>query len=69
MAAELAGDAVTVFFSYSHKDEALRDELAKHLTVLERLGSVLKLLAQWKLVQVHLSIGYDSSTSKTSPSG
>ena len=40
MAAELAGDAVTIFFSYSHKDEALRDELAKHLTILERLGII-----------------------------
>ncbi len=29
-------EAVTVFFSYSHKDEALRDELAKHLTILRR---------------------------------
>ncbi|MEH1928522.1 MAG: GUN4 domain-containing protein [Nostoc sp.] len=25
-----------LFFSYSHKDEALRDELAKHLSILER---------------------------------
>ena len=40
MAAELAGDAVTVFFSYSHKDEALRDQLAKHLTLLERQGII-----------------------------
>ncbi|MEH2181649.1 GUN4 domain-containing protein [Nostoc sp.] len=27
--------SLKLFFSYSHKDEALRDELAKHLTILE----------------------------------
>jgi hypothetical protein len=32
--------AVEVFFSYSHRDESLRDELAKHLTILERLGII-----------------------------
>lgn len=32
----MSSDAVTVFFSYSHKDEALRDELANHLTILRR---------------------------------
>ncbi len=26
---------VEVFFSYSHKDETLRDELAKHLTMMK----------------------------------
>jgi hypothetical protein len=30
-----------VFFSYSHKDEALRDELGKHLKVLEHQGLIL----------------------------
>jgi hypothetical protein len=29
-----------VFFSYSHKDEALRDELQKHLSILRRQGSI-----------------------------
>jgi hypothetical protein len=29
-----------VFFSYSHRDEALRDELAKHLHLLERQGII-----------------------------
>lgn len=33
-------EAVEVFFSYSHADEPLRDELAKHLTILERLGII-----------------------------
>jgi len=28
--------AIEVFFSYAHEDEALRDELAKHLRLLER---------------------------------
>ena len=31
---------VTVFFSYSHKDEVLRDELAKHLKLLERTNVI-----------------------------
>lgn len=31
---------VEVFFSYSHKDEDLRDELAKHLIVLQRRGVI-----------------------------
>jgi hypothetical protein len=29
---------IRLFFSYSHQDEALRDELAKHLSLLERDG-------------------------------
>lgn len=33
-------DAITVFFSYSHKDEELRDELAKQLRTLERNGVI-----------------------------
>ncbi|MFN6564716.1 MAG: TIR domain-containing protein [Nostoc sp. ChiSLP01] len=31
---------VKVFFSYSHKDEALRDELANHLTMMKRQGVI-----------------------------
>ncbi len=34
---------ITLFFSYSHQDEALRDELAKHLSLLERQG----VLSSW----------------------
>ncbi len=30
----------TLFFSYSHKDEALRDELQKHLEMLRRSGAI-----------------------------
>ena len=29
-----------VFFSYSHKDEALRDELEVHLAMLKREGAI-----------------------------
>ncbi|MEH2252023.1 GUN4 domain-containing protein [Nostoc sp.] len=32
--------SLKLFFSYSHKDEALRDELAKHLTILEWQGVI-----------------------------
>jgi hypothetical protein len=31
---------ISVFFSYSHKDEDLRDELAKHLSILQRQGVI-----------------------------
>lgn len=31
---------ISVFFSYSHRDEALRDELQTHLTALQRQGLV-----------------------------
>ncbi len=32
--------SVEVFFSYAHRDEDLRDELAKHLSILERQGVI-----------------------------
>jgi tetratricopeptide (TPR) repeat protein len=32
--------AVEMFFSYSHKDEELRDELSKHLAILKRQGVI-----------------------------
>jgi hypothetical protein len=31
---------INVFFSYSHKDELLRDELEKHLSILKRQGVI-----------------------------
>lgn len=31
---------VEVFFSYCHRDEALRDELAKHLSIMRRQGII-----------------------------
>lgn len=34
------GSPVTLFYSYAHEDEALRDELAGHLKILERRGLV-----------------------------
>lgn len=33
-------EPVLVFFSYTHKDEALRDELAVHLAMLKREGTI-----------------------------
>ena len=35
-----AGDPVEVFYSYSHKDEGLRDKLETHLTMLKREGVI-----------------------------
>ncbi len=32
--------AIEVFFSYAHEDEDLRDELAKHLSILKRQGVI-----------------------------
>lgn len=32
--------ALEVFFSYSHRDEILRDELAKHLSIMKRQGTI-----------------------------
>ena len=34
------GKQIEVFFSYSHRDEDLRDELAKHLSILKRQGVI-----------------------------
>lgn len=34
---------ISLFFSYSHRDEVLRDELAKHLSLLQRQG----VLSSW----------------------
>ena len=39
----MASTAVDVFFSYSHRDEALRDQLANHLKLLERQ----QIIASW----------------------
>lgn len=33
-------EPIEVFFAYSHKDEELRDELAKHLSLLQRQGII-----------------------------
>jgi len=33
-------NTVKVFFSYSHKDEALRDDLATHLSLMKRRGVI-----------------------------
>src|SRR5215470_3674119 len=34
------GRPITVFFSYAHRDEALRNKLAEHLRLLERQGII-----------------------------
>ncbi len=39
----MVGKSVEIFFSYSHKDEDLRDKLASHLAVLKRE----KIIADW----------------------
>ena len=33
-------EPVSVFFSYSHKDEKLRDSLASHLAIMQRNGEI-----------------------------
>jgi internalin A len=38
--AEARPQALRLFFSYSHKDEGLRDELETHLKLLQRLGKL-----------------------------
>jgi hypothetical protein len=43
MAASPPASPPSLFYSYAHEDEELRDELAKHLKILVRL----KLLAEW----------------------
>ncbi|KAM3094333.1 TIR domain-containing protein [Phormidesmis sp. 146-35] len=36
----MAGESIQVFFSYAHRDEGLRDELASHLAGLKRQGVI-----------------------------
>jgi hypothetical protein len=36
----MSKSSLSVFFSYSHKDENLRDELAEHLATLNRNGEI-----------------------------
>lgn len=40
MATPSTNEAIAVFFSYAHEDEALRDKLANHLKLLERQGVI-----------------------------
>lgn len=47
---------VTVFFSYSHKDEVLRDKLATHLAILERS----ELIDAWHDRQIPLGGEWDT---------
>ena len=54
--------AIEVFFSYSHKDDNLREELEKHLKVLQRQGVIkawndrrIAAGSEWEK-QIHLSL-------------
>ena len=54
--------AIEVFFSYSHKDENLREELEKHLKVLQRQGVIkawndrrISAGSEWEK-QIHLNL-------------
>ncbi len=38
--ADVSPQGISLFFSYAHEDEALRDELAKHLSILRRQGII-----------------------------
>ncbi len=40
MVTDLIEGPISVFYSYSHRDELLRDKLEKHLKVLERSGYI-----------------------------
>ena len=37
---QMSSEGIEVFFSYSHKDEELRDELEKHLSILKHRGLI-----------------------------
>ncbi len=36
----MSNESIELFISYSHKDEALRDELATHLAIMQRQGEI-----------------------------
>ena len=54
--------AIEIFFSYAHKDENLREELEKHLKVLQRQGVIkawndrrISAGSEWEK-QIHLNL-------------
>lgn len=53
-------ELATIFFSYSHKDEALRDELEAHLSMLKHDG----LISTWHDRRINPGDGVDDSISK-----
>ena len=57
---ETRGKPVILFYSYSHRDEDLRNELAKHLTVLKRAG----LIEEWYTAR---SCPVKSGTGRSAP--
>lgn len=54
------GSALRVFLSYSHNDEAIKDELVKHLSPLKRLS----LIEEWHDRQLKAGEEWDKSISK-----
>lgn len=54
---EVKTNPVSLFISYSHKDQELRDELEKHLAVLKRLG----VIATWHDRQIAAGIQWQGA--------
>ncbi|MCD0460077.1 toll/interleukin-1 receptor domain-containing protein [Roseiconus lacunae] len=54
------GEKISVFYSYSHADEALRNELEKHLSVLKREGFI----DQWHDRQIEAGQEWEPSIDK-----
>ena len=55
-----ASPPVSLFYSYAHEDESLRNELCGHLKILERRG----LLAQWHDRQIQAGEDWHSRISE-----
>ena len=51
---------INLFFSYSHKDEGLRNELDKHLSILKRQG----IITAWHDRRIHVGADLDKEISK-----
>lgn len=51
------GREITVFFSYSHKDETMRDELEKHLSIMKRN----KVISTWHDRKIDAGSDLDST--------
>ena len=60
MAAETEAPPVSLFYSYAHEDESLRNELCGHLKILERRG----LLSQWHDRQIQAGEDWHSRISE-----
>jgi hypothetical protein len=51
---------ITLFFSYSHRDEALRDELDRHLSILKRKG----IISSWHDRRINAGAEIDNEISQ-----